>query len=133
MRRKRIILAAVGERGVTYGVSHGKGTYMPDQLWELITISGADSCDATRGGAIAYFLESRRVPQLLESFFARTESLRESMPLIGIGVAQETLVGQFDWLGKLRRDFRLDPATMQSALDNIQGAQTYRAILDEIA
>ncbi|MFO1511493.1 MAG: hypothetical protein U1F83_01035 [Verrucomicrobiota bacterium] len=129
MRSKKIILAAVGERGVRYGVRCGVGfivgTYMPKQLLELVTTCSADSYDLTRGGAIAYFLESRRVAQLLQSFFARAESLRASMPRLGVGIAQEILVGQFDWLGKLKSDFRVDPVTERCVLNNIQGAQTY--------
>ena len=133
MRKKRIILAAVGERGVTYGVSHGEGTLMPDQFLELLITSGADSYDLTRGGAIAYFLESRRTSKLLENFFTLAEALRGSRPKVGVGVAHETLVGQFDWLGRLKRNFQVDALTEKRALDNIQGVQTYRSILDEIA
>ncbi len=133
MRKKRVILAAVGEKGVTYGVSSGKGTEMPRQLLELVATSKADSWDLTRGGAIAYFLESRQVARLLESFFARAEALQGSMPQLRIGVAQDTLVGQFDWLGRLKRNFRVDALTEKRALDNVQGAQTYRQILAEVA
>jgi hypothetical protein len=128
MRKKRIILAALGEKGVTYG----KGTSMPREMVLLVISSGADSFLLTSGGAIAYFLESRRVAQLLVRFFGRAEDLRASMPQLGIGVADEILAGQFDWLGRLKRNFRIDRLTEQQALDGIQGPQTYRKILDEL-
>ena len=128
MRKKRIIIAAVGEKGVSYGNHHS----MPKEFLELVSASGADSWTLTGGGAIAYFLDSRRVGGLLQRFFVRAESLRESMPLLGIGVTQEYLVGQFDWLGRLKRNFHVDIVVEQRALDGIQGAQTYQEILKEV-
>ena len=54
------------------------------------------------------------------------------MPKLGVGVAQGYLVGQFDWLGGLKRNFRVDALTEQRALESIQGAQTYREIFKEL-
>jgi hypothetical protein len=54
------------------------------------------------------------------------------MPKLGVGVAQGYLVGQFDWLGRLKRNFRVDALTEQRALESIQGAQTYREIFKEL-
>ena len=51
MHKKRIIIAAVGEKGVNYGNDHN----MPKEFLELVSTSRADSWTLTRGGAIAYF------------------------------------------------------------------------------
>lgn len=105
---------------------------MPIPLIELVFASKADSWTLTQGGAIAYFLESRRVARLLDCFFAHAESLRDSMPLLGVGVAQDYLVGQINWFGSLKRNFKVNALTEQRALDGIHGAQTYREILKEM-
>jgi hypothetical protein len=128
MRRKQIIVAAVGEKGVQYG----KGNLMPQALLDLVATSKADSWTLTPGGAIAYFLVSRRGLRLLECFLARAEDLRTSLPLLGIGVSDEFLVGQFIWFGRLKPDFRASVQTEQHALANVQGAQTYRGTLEKL-
>jgi hypothetical protein len=128
MRKKWIIVAAVGERGVVYGNDHN----MPMPLIELVSSCNADCWTATAGGAIAYFLQSRRASERLECFFARAEALRESLPLLGVGIARVYSTDQLNWLGRLKRYFRVDAQTEQCALAGIQGAQTYRQMLEEM-
>ena len=117
---------------MTYGIIKGSGIGIPPQLVELIRAPEVRHFNLTRGGVIVYFVESRQVRRLLERFIARAEALRDSFPLLGIGVAQETLAGQFDWLGRLKRNFKVAALTEQCALEGIQSAQTYRGILQEI-
>lgn len=132
MSKKRVIVAAVGQKGVTYGVSsHGDGTNMPRQLLELVATSKADSWTLTRGGAVASFSACHRSFRLLEHFVERAEALRDSMPNVGIGIAEGRLNRQFDWFG-LKRDFRIDPNAEQRALANVQNDQTYRQVFDEL-
>jgi hypothetical protein len=131
---KQFIVLAFGERGVTYGVSEkGEGSTIPWPLVELISLSKADSWDLRQGGCIAYFLGSRRTLRILEDFVSRTETLRDAQfPTLGIGLAHGYLFGQCDWLGRLKRDFIADAATVNQALAGVQGAQTYREVLKEL-
>ena len=101
---------------------------MPQSFLELVASSKASSWTLTTGGAIAYFVESRRAFKLLECFFARAEALRESLPQIGVGVADEHLAGQFGWFGRLKKNFKVSAQTEQCALAGIQGEQNYRSI-----
>ena len=132
MSKKRVIVAAVGEKGVTYGMSScGDGTSMPQEFLDLVATSKADSWTLTGGGAVASFRASHRSFRLLERFVQRAEALRESLPRVGIGIAEGWLDAQFDWFG-LKHDWRIAPHAEQRALANVQDEQTYRHVFDEL-
>jgi hypothetical protein len=129
MFMRRVIIVAVGEKGVAYGSREGRG--MPREFLELLDKSQAASWNLTRGGVVAYFGESRRIKRLLKTFCDRAEALRRTIPNLGIGVAHGLAVGQYNILGRLKPDYA-DYAMEQRALDNVQGPQTYRDIVDEL-
>ena len=126
MFRKRVIVAAIGEKDVQYGNGHP----MPRIFLELVSTSKADSWTLSRGGAVASFVATRRSIKLLEHFFLRAEILREILPSVRIGVAQGSLPAQFDWFG-LKRDYRIDLQAEDCALANVQGPQSYRDELEK--
>ena len=124
MGRKRIIIAAVGEKGVTYGVGRdGRGTPIPRPLFELIATSKADSWTLTRGGAVAYFSASRRSFKHLERFLERAEALREDLPRLCIGLAEGCLHRKFNWF-QLRYDHSNDLPGEERAFANVRAEQT---------
>jgi hypothetical protein len=129
MFTRRVIIVAVGEKGVVYGSGDRS---MPQEFFDLLDESRAASWTLTRGGAVAYFADSRRTKHLLKSFFDRAEKLRESIPSLGIGVAHYLAIGQYNLFGRLKRDFDVNYSVEQNALDNVQGAQTYRDIFEEL-
>jgi hypothetical protein len=129
MFTKRVIIVAVGQRKITYGASGGPP--MPREFLQLMDGSHAASWTLTRGGAVAYFSESRSMKRLLKSFFGRAEALRGAIPNLGIGVAHRLAVGRYNIFGRLKRDYA-DYAIEQRAIDNVQGTQIYRSILDKL-
>lgn len=58
---------------------------------------------------------------------SKAEALRDAeFPTLGIGLAFGHLIGQHNWLGRLKPNFVANAEVVEHALAGVQGAQTYR-------
>jgi hypothetical protein len=123
MRKRRTIVAALGQKGVTYGVSGGH--YFPRSLLILVESCKAESYDISRGGMVVSYTASPRGYKLLAQFLSCAEAMREILPDLGIGISEGFVPARFRWFG-LRPDFTIDTQAAERARERIQGEQTYR-------
>ena len=127
MRKRRVIVAAVGEKGVRYGNDHS----MPRMFLILVETCRPESYTVTGGGCVVSYTACRRSFRSLEQFFAYAEAMREILPSLGIGVAEGWVRSRFLWFG-LKRDFTIDPQAEERALGGVQGVQTYRDVFKKL-
>jgi hypothetical protein len=126
MWNKRIIVAAIGEKGVRYG----NGRQMPKIFVGLVDACRADFYDVSSGGCILGYTASKRSFKLMRSFISYAEALREILSGIGIGISECRVPVRYRLVR--RPYFRLKPRfeicrdTEEQVLARVQGSQTYR-------
>jgi hypothetical protein len=125
MSNQWLIIVAVGEKGVQYGNNHNYS----QQIIELYATNGIP-LGLTQRGAVIYFLQSRNTFKQIEQFFERAELLRQTLPLLNIGLAREILHRKFDWFGLAKPRVEIDYALENLALERIRGSQNYRRTLE---
>jgi hypothetical protein len=126
MRKRRTIVAALGQKGVRYGVgATAGGRYFPRALLILVEFCRAESYDISRGGLVVSYSASPHAYKLLAHFLSCAEAMREILPDLGIGISEGAVPARFRWFG-LRPDFTIDPQAAERALERVQGEQTYR-------
>ena len=91
MRRRRTIVAAVGQKGVTYGGGH----HFPRALLMLVETCKAESYDISRGGMVVSYTASPRGYKMLDQFLSYAEAMREILPDIRIGIAEGFVAARF--------------------------------------
>jgi hypothetical protein len=128
MRNQWLIIVAVGEKGVHYGTNHP----YPRPLMELIHSANGNRWPwtLTRQGGVMYFLQSRSTFKLIEQFTERAKALRETLPLVRVGLAREILNRRFDWFGLTKQEIENNYALENRALGRAQGPQSYRQTLE---
>ncbi len=126
MRKRRTIIAALGQKGVRYGVGATPGErYFPRALLILVTACKAESYDISHGGLVVSYTASPRGFKLLGQFLSYAEAMREILPDLGIGISEGFVPARFRWFG-LQPDFTIDPQAAERARERVQGEQTYR-------
>ena len=121
MRKRRTIVVALGQKGVTYG----DGRYFPNALMILVESCKAESYDLSRRGMVVSYTASPRGYKLLDQFLSYAEAMREILPDLGIGISDGFVPARFRWFG-LRPDFTIDDQAAERARERVQGEQTYR-------
>ena len=84
MWKKRVIVAAIGEKGVRYGNGHS----MPRVYLVLVEACKTEFYTLTGGGCIIAYTASTRSFRLLERFLSYAEVVREILPGLGIGIGE---------------------------------------------
>ena len=125
MRTRRTIVAALGQKGVRYGVGvNPDGRYFPRALLILVTACRAESYGISHGGLVVSYTASPRGYKLVERFLSYAEAMREILPDLGIGISEGVVPARFRWFG-LRPDTTIDPQAAERARERVQGEQTY--------
>ena len=132
MWKKRVIVAAIGEKGVRYGSGHG----MPRILLELVSSRGAPFFDYRPGGCLIAYPVSARSFGLMERFLSDAEAARETLPALSIGIAECRVLVRYQLLFRphlhlfrkigLYRKICVDPETIKQVQAKVQGPQNYR-------
>ena len=94
-RKRRTIVAALGQKGVRYGVGAipDGGRYFPRALLIWVTACKAESYDIGRDGLVVSYTACPRGYGLLEEFLSSAEAVREILPDLCIGISEGFVPG----------------------------------------
>lgn len=98
---KNFIVVSIGDTG-----GYGYDEHSLPILLQLVDSSCPEHRVFTHTGVIGHFRTSRKNIEIVRRLVAEAESLRVGdvrFAELKIGVAQGDLIGEFDWLGRLKR------------------------------
>jgi hypothetical protein len=121
MWKRRVIVAAIGEKGVRYGNARS----MPRIFLVLVEACRAEFYDLHSGGCVLAYAASSRSFRLMEQFISYAEAAREILPELGIGITECRVPVRYR-LSDFKPRFHVDQEIQERALSGIQGSQTYR-------
>jgi len=104
-------------------------------LVKLIDSSNPDSRQFSHLGVSAYYVRSGRAIAAVERMLSQAEGLRDTdgrFAKLGIGLAHGQMIADFDWLGRVKRNFIPLGDAVNRAARGVCGAQIYREILAEL-
>jgi hypothetical protein len=126
MWNKRVIAAAIGEKGVRYGNAH----QMPRIFLVLVDVCKAEFCDLSSGGCVVAYRASSRSFRLLERFISYAETVREILPGLGIGIAECRAPVRYRLFRRprfrLKAQVDISREMEEQVLARVQDSQTYR-------
>jgi hypothetical protein len=99
-KTKRFIVVSVGDTG-----GYGYDEHTLPVLLNLVDSHRPDHRQFTHTGVVGYFRSSKKGLEVVRVLISEAERLRREdlrFDALNIGVAEGELIGEFDWLGRLK-------------------------------
>lgn len=126
MWKSKVIVAAIGEKGICYGNAHN----MPRIFVGLVEACEADYYNLSAGGCVLAYKASSRSFRLMERFISFAEALREILPELGIAIDECRVPIHYKLSNyprfRLKPQFNISREAEQRMFVKVQSYQTYR-------